>query len=101
PYQSLYFFLYPLLLSIGLNLAMTALYLTIVPKFRTILDQLRLDSTGHMIWWPRLMLANEAVLLLCVAMVVILVMGGTSIYFGSSIFRWMKGGLDRVLLALP
>jgi type II secretory pathway component PulF len=101
PYQSLYLFLYPLLLSVGINLALAGLYAGIVPKFETIFRQMEADPKPILMWWPRLILANEVVLVLCVFMVVFLVLGGSSIHFGTSIFRRLKGLVDRLVLALP
>jgi general secretion pathway protein F len=101
PFQGLYLFLYPLLLSIGINGALAGLYATIVPKFETIFLQMELDATPYTNWWPRLILGNECVLLLCVATVVIMVLGGVSPYFGTTLFRRTKRGVDLVLLAIP
>jgi type II secretory pathway component PulF len=101
PYQSLYLFLYPLLLSVGINVALAGLYAGIVPKFEMIFIQMNADPGPLMTWWPRLILANEVILVLCVVMILILVLGGSSVHFGTRIFRWLKALVDRVLLALP
>lgn len=101
PHQSLYIFLYPLILSVVLNAVLTGVYFGIVPKFQVILTQMGMRDTDYMPLWSRLVIANEAVLALCVAMFMFIVMGGSSIHFGSSVFRWMKGGVDRVVLLLP
>jgi general secretion pathway protein F len=101
PFQSMYLFLYPMLLSIGINLAMSGLMVGIVPRFKTILQQMSLDSSVHDTWWPRLMFANEVILVFCVAFTAFFVLGGTSIHFGTSFFRRLKAVVDRVILALP
>jgi general secretion pathway protein F len=101
PYQSVYLFIYPVLLSLIINVALAGLSAGILPKFRTIFDQMGLRDDRVLIWWPRLMSANEAVLLLCVATVALLMVGGTSIHFGSSWFRFLKGAVDRGILWIP
>lgn len=101
PFQSMYVFLYPLLLTICVNLVISALMVGIVPKMQIVLQQLALDPSLHDVWWPRLMVANQTILLLCVASVSFLVLGGTSIHYGTPVFRWMKTLADRLLLALP
>ena len=101
PFQSMYLFLYPLLLSVGINMALAGLYVAIVPKFETIFQQMRADPSAIMLWGPRLIAANEAILILCVAMVVFLAMGGTSMHFRTTPFRFLKRGMDRIVLALP
>lgn len=103
PFQSLYIFLYPLVLSIGINLALASLYAGIIPTFFGIMQQGRVGEAGHriMAWWPRLITANEILLLLCVVMVMFLVVGGVSLHFGSSFLRILKRALDRAVLAAP
>ena len=53
PFQSMYLFLYPLLLSVGINMALAGLYVAIVPKFETIFQQMRADPSAIMLWGPR------------------------------------------------
>lgn len=101
PHQSLYMFLYPLILSVGLNAILMSVYFGIAPKMQTIIAQMGIRDLDYMRQWSRLMLANEAVLALCVAMFMFAVMGGSSIHFGSSVLRWMKGTVDRIVLFLP
>jgi type II secretory pathway component PulF len=101
PYQSVYLFLYPVLLSVIINLSLTGLSAGVYPKFRTLFDQVGVRDGRILVWWPRLMTANEVVLLLCVATVALLMVGGTSIHFGSSLFRVLKGVVDRGVLWMP
>ncbi|HLY72970.1 MAG TPA: type II secretion system F family protein [Planctomycetota bacterium] len=101
PFQGLYLFLYPLLLSVGINAALAGLYAGIVPKFGSIFLQMGMNPETMMAWWPRLILANECVLVLCVWTVVFMVMGGTSSFYGVSLFRGLKRAVERSLLAVP
>ncbi|HLY11535.1 MAG TPA: type II secretion system F family protein [Planctomycetota bacterium] len=101
PFQGLYLFLYPLLLSAGINLALAALYVGIVPKFQTIFQQMTVRGEDYEVWWPRLMAANEAILVSCVVTVVVMVLGGTSPHFGTTLFRRAQRVLDRALLMVP
>ncbi len=100
PYQSVYFFLYPILLSIVINLAMTGMYVGIGPRMAEIFRQTGVDTT-YMRWWPILMGANEAVLGLCVAMALLVFTGGTSVHFSIPLFRFLKRLLDRIVLWTP
>ena len=101
PYQSVYLFLYPVILSVFINLAMTFLYAAIVPKFQTIFQTTGVKDSGFSNGWARLIMANEGILALCVLLVVLLALGGLSIHFGSFMFRKFKSALDRIILAIP
>ena len=101
PLQGFYLFLYPLLLSVVINAALAALYAGIVPKFQTIFIQMGMDEVEYSAWWPRLIMANQVVLILCVVTVVFMTLGGTSPYFGMSIFRRLRRFVDRGLLSVP
>jgi len=101
PFQSVYLFLYPLLLSVGINLALSGLFGGIVPKFQIIIQQLGLRDSRFLEWWPRVILANELVLVLCIGSVLFLVMGGGTAHFGASIFGRARRAVDRAILALP
>jgi len=101
PQQSLYIFFYPLVLCVGINVALLGLYYSVAPKFLTIMAQVGVGSPDYMTQWSRLLLANEAVLALCVAMFAFFMMGGSSIHFRTSILGLLKGAVDRILLVLP
>jgi len=101
PYQSLLLFLYPLMLSIGINLTLAGLYAGIIPKFQTMLVQQGLDPSQQDTWWPRVIVGNEFVLVLCAATLAFLVTGGTSIHYGTSLLRRARGIVDRILLHVP
>lgn len=101
PGQSMYAFLYPLLLSVCINLVLSGLFAGIVPKFETLFGHMNLSDAALLQWWPRLLAVNEGVLVLCIALVVIRSMGGISIHFGSSIGRRFKALVDRLVLVVP
>ncbi len=99
-HQSVYPFLYPLILTLCVNAGLTLLSLTTVPKFAEIFMQLGIrDFTSE--WWPRLFLANQAVFVLCILMIVFVVLGGFSPHVGLSFLRDLKGASDRLLLWTP
>lgn len=101
PHLSAYLFIYPVILSLSINIGMASLYVGIVPKFKTIFAQLGVPDYGIMEWWTRLMSVGEGVLVLCLATAGLLMVGGTSIHFGSSFFRFLKGWVDAILLWIP
>jgi type II secretory pathway component PulF len=101
PMQVMYLFLYPLLLSVGINAALAAFYAGILPKFQTIFQQMEFPMSMYEAWWPRLILANEIILVICVATIVFMALGGTSTYYGVSVFRRLRTGVHRALLATP
>jgi type II secretory pathway component PulF len=101
PQQSLFIFFYPLLLCVGINVALLGIYYSLAPKFATIMTQIGTRIPGYMTNWSRIILANEAVLVLCVAMFAFFMMGGSSIHFRTSVLGPLKGVVDRTLLLLP
>jgi type II secretory pathway component PulF len=101
PHQSLYIFLYPLLLSVMLNVILTAMYAGVISKFQFLLQTVGSSFAAYDSYWSRLLVSNELVLALCVAMVVFVSLGSGSIFFGTSTFRWVKVVLDRLVLVLP
>ncbi len=101
PHQSLYLFIYPLLTSILISALLAGLSVQIAPKFAIIMTQVGLRSSTVDVWWPRLISANELVLASCVLTTLAFVLGGNSIYFGTSLFSWWKGLLDRLVLHMP
>jgi general secretion pathway protein F len=101
PHQSLYLFIYPLLTSMLVSAILTGLSTGIVPKFQVISMQLGMKGSVLDAWWPRVLVANELVLAFCVFMTMAFVLGGNSIHFGTSLFFWWKGLLDRLVLATP
>jgi type II secretory pathway component PulF len=100
--QTVYAFLYPVILSIGVNIALTVLYVSVVPKLRELLRQSRIEpGVDYAGWWWRLLTANEIVLVLCLGGVLFILLGGTSAHFGFWALRFLKGVADRVALAVP
>jgi general secretion pathway protein F len=101
PHHSLYLFIYPLLTSMLVTALLAGLATQIAPKFSIILTQVGLKSSAVDVWWPRVIAANELVLTACVLSTLGFVLGGNSIHFGTSLFSWWKGLLDRLVLAMP
>jgi type II secretory pathway component PulF len=102
PYQSVYIFLYPVVLSVLINLALTGLYAFIRPRLEMVWTQaMRGVPSGYEGWWDFLILANEGVLALCAVLVFAVFAGGPSPHFGRSGIRFLKLPFDMALLALP
>jgi type II secretory pathway component PulF len=99
-YQSVYPFLYPLILTFCVNVGLTSLTYGMAPKFQEILEQVRIHDP-YRSWWPVLVAGNQAVFVLCLLLVFFVVLGGFSPHVGTSLVRLAKRFTDRVLLAVP
>ncbi len=99
PSQAVYPFLYPILLSLAINLALTFVALAIRPRMGDIFGQIHVARYDP--WWAWLMVANEAVLVLCVFLAAFVFLGGASIHFRAPLLRALRRPFDRLSLALP
>ncbi len=95
PNESVYFFIYPVVLSIAVNLALAWLLEFVMPRIEEVFLQVRLPSP-YGTWAPILSAANVAVLVLSVAFAVFLFTGGLSAHFAWRIFS-----LDGLALRVP
>ena len=100
PQNSVYLLIYPLILSLFINAAVLAIYRVLVPRLQTILFQASGQDPTRT-WWPKLVAANEGVLALCILTIAFLMLGGFSLHFGPGLFRFLKRGVDRLLLVTP
>jgi type II secretory pathway component PulF len=104
PGRSVYQFFYPVLITICVNAVLLALFIGILPKFYEILRALK-TSQNHLdhyvVWFERVLWANQATLLSSVVIVLLLFLGAGSSRFGSSTFRFLGSLLDPLVLALP
>jgi type II secretory pathway component PulF len=98
--KSVYVFVYPLLLTLVINLLLLGLNAGIVPKFVEIWLQMKLSYTYEN-WWHVLIWANEAVLAFAVVLAVLLFTGAGSARFGAATFRWLAWLLDPLVLWTP
>lgn len=106
PYQSVYFFLYPVILSVFINLALTGLYTFIHPKFEMIFEQIltrepRLDVPTYAWAWPWVMGANEVVLVASILLALFVFLGGGSVHFAAFPLWRLKRLADHGVLLLP
>ena len=99
-YQSVFPFLYPLILTVCINFALTGITVGVAPKFAEIFVQVGIGDR-YSDWWPVLVAANQAVFALCILLVLFVIFGGFSPHFGSSLVRFLKGITDRLLLWTP
>ncbi len=99
-YQSVYPFLYPLILTVCVNVASSLISIGIAPKFSEILAQAQLeDRYSH--WWPVLINANRGVFVMCLVILLFMILGGFSPHVGASLLRFLKRITDRLLLWIP
>lgn len=99
-YQSVYPFLYPLILTFCVNVGLSSITYGLAPKFAEIFVQMQVKDP-YQDWWPVLVAANQAVFVLCLLLVFFVVLGGFSPHFGSSVLRRAKRVADRLLLWTP
>lgn len=100
PYSSAYAFLYPLIVSVVINAAILGLRLGIEPKMQMVLSQLGSIPSGRHEWdW--ISFASEGILVLCLAAMAAVMLGGFSAHFRAPAFPFLKGLTDRLALLLP
>ncbi len=98
--RTVYFFLYPVFLTIFIGLALAALRATVVPKMMEIMHQMRLLG-GFESGWNWLAAVNQGVLLACVGLAAFILAGGGSAHFGASAPRRFRCLLARGTLSVP
>jgi general secretion pathway protein F len=100
PYQSPYFFIYPLVLSVGLNVTIAVIHRTILPRFQELVVQLRVASAADR-WWPVLSAANHLMLGLTLGFAVAILFGDALARLAAGISERARRAFERLLLALP
>lgn len=100
PYQSIYFFFYPIVVSAFVTLAILSMHTFIIPKFEDVFRQIGVDNS-YWEWWPVLMGFNKFMVAALVITALFILCGGGSIHFRSEPLHFLRGLLDRVILASP
>ncbi len=97
---SAYVLLYPLFLSLVLNLALGFLALTVRPKMEEIFEQVKVPPPPE--WgWPAVIAGNQAMMIITIGVALFVFMGGASPHFGLPLLTSCKGRLDRLLVRIP
>ena len=98
--KSSFAFLYPVLLTGFISLMLSAMFAVTFPRMEAVLDQL---GHGELFapWWPRLVAANEALIVLCGALIVLALTGGIRLSRRNGRARLLKRLVDGLLLRMP
>ncbi len=97
--RTVYAFIYPVVLSVVIYLAIQGLAIEVLPRFQTIGAQLGLPWPSGL-WWA-VHAGRHAVLFASFGLVALVYVGGSSVYFGRSSIRWLRPVTDRLALAVP
>lgn len=102
PTASLFYFFYPVAISVTVNLSLTVILTFIMPKWYDVLMSVgSSQALGVAAWAPGLSAANQGVLGLCILIFILVLLGGPSIHFGITPLRRLQGLLDAILRRLP
>lgn len=98
--RTVYYFLYPVLLTLFISAVLAGLQAGIVPKFMEIAKQtgFHVDYEAR---WSALSTANQAVFALCLGLAAFIFVGGGSVHFGGGWSRPVRAVLGRAALAVP
>ncbi|MHC4608135.1 MAG: type II secretion system F family protein, partial [Planctomycetota bacterium] len=97
--QSVYFYLYPILLSLLITGVLSAFGGFIIPKFEEVFSQVGIPYPGYLGIW--IQIATQIVLILSVLLAFFVFFGQFPFHFGISPLRMVKGLIDHVVLGIP
>ena len=98
--RTIYYFLYPVFLTLCISIALGALQVGVVPKFAEIVRQMKV-STSTLEGWELLSMVNQAVFAGCLGLAAFILSGGGSTHFGRRAPRFLRGLLSRGALMVP
>lgn len=100
PAQSIYYFVYPLVLTLFISGAVSAMHVVVVPRMAEVFDQMAMTNR-YAAWIPRLALLNQAVIACSMGLLLFICAGGGSVHFGSWVTRMMERTVSRIALRIP
>jgi type II secretory pathway component PulF len=98
--RSTYVLLYPLFVSIVLNLSLSFVTLVVQPRLEDIFAQVKIVPPPA--WgWTAVTLGNQVMIVATLAVAVFVFMGGASLHHGVPLLTAFRRLVDRVLVRLP
>jgi len=95
-----YFLLYPLFLSLILNLALAAITVFVKPKMDEVVVHVGADP-GPLWVWPAVAVGNQAMILLTIGTALFVFAGGASTHHGLWLLTLVRGWFDPVVVRIP